>query len=208
MNSTVNYYNTYAQEYTSSTIQVPVTDLVVNFCTKLELGSHILDVGCGSGRDSLYFLEQGFKVTALDNSQELAKLASKKIGQEVIVSEIQNINWVEQFDAVWAMASLLHLKKSDLPLALDKCSQALKTNGTFFAAFKIGHGEQYDEKGRLFSYYQPEELQNILEATGNFNNIKLIINHDSMGREVNWVSIMANRTPSLNNNILLKKNKI
>lgn len=38
--------------------------------------AHIIDLGCGSGRDSKAFINKGYKVTAVDGSKELAKIAS------------------------------------------------------------------------------------------------------------------------------------
>lgn len=32
----------------------------------VEPGGHILDVGCGSGRDAKYFIDKGYQVTAFD----------------------------------------------------------------------------------------------------------------------------------------------
>ena len=35
--------------------------------------SYFLDLGCGTGRDSLFMLKRGFKVTAVDKSTEKIK---------------------------------------------------------------------------------------------------------------------------------------
>ena len=45
-------------------------------------GASILDLGCGSGRDSLYFLEKGYIVTSVDASEEMVRLSSELTGQE------------------------------------------------------------------------------------------------------------------------------
>ncbi len=44
-----------------------------------EHGSRILEVGCGTGTDALFFAEHGYRVVALDPSSEMVAAASEKI---------------------------------------------------------------------------------------------------------------------------------
>jgi SAM-dependent methyltransferase len=199
-NSTINYYDLNAQKYAESTINVKISESLEMFCKNLPEKARVLDVGCGSGRDSLYFKSKGFNVTAIDASAELAKFASKQIGQEVLIRDVKDLGFKNEFDAVWCMASLLHLKKDELPLAIKNCIQSLKVEepGFFFASFKIGNGSGYDENGRFFSYYQKEELKEILENTQYFEKIQFQENEDKLGRnEVSWISFVAQKKPNL-----------
>jgi len=200
-NSTINYYDLNAKKYLDSTINIKVSEELENFCLNLKPGAKILDVGCGSGRDSLHFIQNGFNVVSIDASSELAKLASEQIKQQVIVKKIEDLDFKNEFDAVWCMASLLHLKKEALPLAINNCIKALKSEseGLFFASFKNGNGSAYDENGRFFSYYQQEELKEILEQTQCFKNIEFTSNKDKLGRnDVNWISFIAQKKYDLN----------
>lgn len=56
-------------------------------------GARVLDFGCGSGRDTKYFIEQGYHVEAIDGSEELCKRASELAGIEVktFIFKILNI---------------------------------------------------------------------------------------------------------------------
>jgi SAM-dependent methyltransferase len=56
--------------------------------------------GCGSGRDSLYFLNKGYRVTAIDASKELSKLDSKLIKQPVLNISYQEIDFENEFDRI------------------------------------------------------------------------------------------------------------
>ena len=76
-NNTLGYYDNHADEFYKSTVNVEFTIMQKHFLSKLKVGSHILDFGCGSGRDTKYFLEQGYSVEAIDGSAQLCKLASK-----------------------------------------------------------------------------------------------------------------------------------
>ncbi len=206
-NSTINYYNLNAQKYFDSTFDKQAITLLKDFCSDLPKNSTILDVGCGSGRDSLYFIEQGFKVIAIDASADLAQLASQKIGQKVIVTKVQDLNIQHKVDAVWAMASLLHLPKNELPIAIHKCLTALKPNqpGKFMCSLKLGEGQSYDENGRFFSYYKPEEIKDILTTTGWFEHLTITVTGDNLGRDTQWINAIGTVNIQLQN--ILKKSK-
>lgn len=81
--TTLDYYNKNAKKFISGTISVDFGIVQNRFLDKLHPGAEILDYGCGSGRDTKYFLEQGCKVTAIDGSQKLCKLASEYTGIQV-----------------------------------------------------------------------------------------------------------------------------
>ncbi|NJN00325.1 MAG: methyltransferase domain-containing protein [Aquincola sp.] len=70
---------------TGKVFGVDMTPIHQRFLARLESGAHILDAGCGSGRDAKAFAEAGFRVTAFDASAELARLASTYCGFEVAV---------------------------------------------------------------------------------------------------------------------------
>jgi 2-polyprenyl-3-methyl-5-hydroxy-6-metoxy-1,4-benzoquinol methylase len=67
------------------TLSASISDLYREFLPLVPTGGKILDAGCGSGRDSVYFKQQGFSVTAFDASSEAAQIASRAIGQPVNV---------------------------------------------------------------------------------------------------------------------------
>lgn len=76
-NQTLNYYNANARDFVQGTVGVDFHITQDRFLAQLEKGASILDFGCGSGRDTKYFLERGFAVEATDGSAELCKLASE-----------------------------------------------------------------------------------------------------------------------------------
>ena len=60
----------------------------------------MLDFGCGSGRDTKYFLEYGYRVDAIDGSAELCKAASKFTGIEVRQILFQELQEKEKYDGI------------------------------------------------------------------------------------------------------------
>ena len=66
MDSTLKYYNQNADQFVQGTLSVDFKQTQDIFRTKLPAGAYILDFGCGSGRDTKYFLENGYQVDTTD----------------------------------------------------------------------------------------------------------------------------------------------
>lgn len=131
MNTTIDYYNNNAQEYYKKTINLDISESISFFIKELEKNNKkkfkVLDLGAGSGRDSLFFLKQGYVVVALEPSIELAKIIKKNVGCEVWNIFAQDMTFNNKFDGIYASASLLHIDKKDMPKVLTnikKCSKA------------------------------------------------------------------------------------
>ena len=149
-NNTLGYYDSHADKFYKSTVNIEFTTMQEKFLTKLEKGSNILDFGCGSGRDTKYFFEQGYNVEAIDGSAELCKLASEYTGIKVRNIFFQNLSEVDKYDGIWACSSILHLPVGELDEVMKKMVIALKKNGIIYTSFKYGTfaGER---NGRYFT---------------------------------------------------------
>jgi len=159
---TINYYNNNAASYSQNTAFLDVSSLYKHFEKFLPVKARILDAGCGSGRDSLYFLKSGYDVIAFDASQEMVKIASELTGLKVLQLYFLDINFQEEFDGIWACASILHVSRNFIDLVFDKLSGALKINGVLYASFKYGKNEEF-RNGRLFNDYNNEDFEKLLE---------------------------------------------
>ncbi len=137
-NNTLGYYNNHADEFYKNTVDVEFVAMQNRFLAKLKRGSHILDFGCGSGRDTKYFLEQGYEVEAVDGSNELCKLASEYTGIEVKKMLFQELAETDMYDGIWACSSILHLSKDELTDVMRKMVTALKEQGIIYTSFKYG----------------------------------------------------------------------
>ncbi|MGM0418972.1 MAG: class I SAM-dependent methyltransferase [Thermodesulfobacteriota bacterium] len=162
---TVEFYNKNAEKFAHSTINIDMNIIYQVFLPYLIQGSHILDAGCGSGRDIKFFLEKGFKVTALDASYELAKIAEKFTGIDVQVCNFENFKTEIFFDAIWACSSLLHVPAKDLNLVFNNLSACLKNNGYFYCSFKYGD-EEFKKNGRHFTNATEKKLKLFIKDTG------------------------------------------
>ena len=150
MSSTIDYYNKYAKEFSDSTRDVAFTDIQERFLSMLPPGADILDFGCGSGRDTKYFLERGFRVDAIDGSEELCRLASDYTGISVKHEYFEDLCEVEKYDGIWACSSILHLPKTTLMDVFCRMVRALKDHGVIYTSFKYGTFEG-ERNGRYFT---------------------------------------------------------
>ncbi len=132
----MDYYENNAEDFVESTLLVDMLPLYQHFLPLLPEQAHILDAGCGSGRDARYFIEQGCEITAFDASTRIAALAEDVIGQAVYVERLQDIQYNNQFDGIWACASLLHVPAMELVDVFRRLSYALKPNGLIYCSFK------------------------------------------------------------------------
>ena len=160
-NTTLGYYDNHADEFYKSTVNVEFASMQQHFLNKLKKGSYILDFGCGSGRDTKYFLEKGYNVDAVDGSKELCKLASEYTGIEVNKMFFQELTEVEKYDGIWACSSILHLSIDELAEVMRKMVVALKEHGIIYTSFKYGTfaGER---NGRFFTDMTEETFADFL----------------------------------------------
>jgi SAM-dependent methyltransferase len=171
MIKTLKYYEENAKEFIASTLSVDMHEIQDEFLSFLTPGDLILDYGCGSGRDSKYFLEKGFKVESFDGCKTFCDIASKLTG--IVVKNITFSNFSEEqnYDGIWACSSLLHAQKKELPYLLKRIEAALKKNGIFYCSFKKGDFEG-GRNGRYFSDFTKEELANLIKNSTNLSEVK------------------------------------
>ena len=193
--NTLDYYNKNSEEYFNSTLNVDMTNTYKPFLKLVPKDGKILDLGCGSGRDSMNFMKLGYEVTAVDGAKELAKKASALLGKEVIVSTFEELELKEKFHGIWACASLLHIKKEDLKIVLNNLYNNLEDNGVFYMSFKYGEKEYVDDKNRYFNCFTDESIISFINENTKYNILDLYITEDKLGRvnEVKWVNLICNK---------------
>lgn len=162
MEKTLSYYNENAEAFNQNTKNVDFRSTQDRFLKKLPNTSMILDFGCGSGRDTKYFLSQGHRVTATDGSEELCRIAGEYTGIPVKYMLFQDLNEENAYDAIWACSSILHLPYQELKSVLEKMARALKKNGIVYTSFKYGTFEG-ERGGRYFTDMTEERFETLLK---------------------------------------------
>ena len=194
MGNTIDYYNENAKKFIDGTVAVDFKHIQDTFLDLLPEHATILDFGCGSGRDTKYFLEQGCMIDAMDGSLELSKAASKYTGINVKHMLFQELNEKEKYDGIWACASILHVKKEELPEIIRKMSMAAKANGIIYLSFKYGDFEG-ERNGRYFTDMTEESMAKLLVDFPEFTVEKQWITGDvRVGRgDERWLNMILRK---------------
>lgn len=194
MTKTLSYYNKNAKQFSDGTREVDFKSVQDNFLKYLTPGDKILDFGCGSGRDSKAFIDAGYQVVAIDGSEELAKLASEYIGQEVRCQRFEELDEKEEYDGIWACASILHLEYETLVEVLRKMERALKPEGYLYTSFKYGKEDVFRD-GRHFTNMTEERVNNMLEELNLFSLVDMKIGGDCRKdrEEELWINLILKK---------------
>lgn len=163
-----NYYDINAKEYIENTINCDMSFHYQKFLKYLPKNGKILDVGFGSGRDMIYFKSLGYVVEGIDTSVEFVKNI-KEQGFNVKLESACELNSENEYDGIWACASLLHIKREELEQAIVKCINALKENGVLYCSFKYGDKE-VEIDNRYFNYIN----EDIIIEIANKNNLNIV----------------------------------
>lgn len=192
---TISYYNKNSADFVTTTQSVDFHEVREVFLSYLSHNeAHILDFGCGSGRDAKAFMEMGYLVTAVDGSEEICKAASEYLGTSVRCMLFQELNEENIYNGIWACASILHLPKQELPDVICKMRDALKKDGVVYTSFKYGDFEG-ERNGRYFTYFTEESFRELLSQIPGLQTEKLWITGDvreGRGDEC-WLNVILRR---------------
>lgn len=194
LTKTVDYYNLNAKDFMLETISIYFEMIQKRFINLLPRDAFILDFGCGSGRDTKYFLTQGYRVEAIDGSIELCNLASQFTGIEVKNMLFQELDEIDKYNGIWACSSILHLPQDELVYVMKRMVKALKDNGIIYTSFKYGNFEG-ERNGRYFTDMTEDSFTKFLRQIKNvIIEDKWITTDTRPGRgEEKWLNLILRK---------------
>ena len=187
-NQTIQYYKDNVKNYVKQTVNADMGASYTTFLAHIPQGGRILDVGFGSGRDLAYFTAQGYSALGIDLVEEFV-LRAQKEGLSAEVGDFHDLPFKEEFEGIWACASLLH--SDNLPLAFENLSRALKMDGVVYLSMKYGKGKAME--GERFYHYIDEELLNSLAKNAGLMVEKVTKTEDTLGRTQVWLNAILRK---------------
>lgn len=127
--------------------------------------TRLLEIGAGPGRDSLFFQQQGFQVTAVDLSPEMVRLCQEK-GLQAQVMDFRELDFrPRSFEAVFSLNSLLHVPRRQLPGVLKGIWRVLAPGGLLYWGQYGGYqfdgiwDEDQSDPQRYFRFERDDQIQ-------------------------------------------------
>lgn len=189
---TISVYNSQVEEYAELVSDFYESADLKAFTNRVSTKGYILDLGCGPGTASAYFLQQGFQVDAVDASVEMVRIAKSQLGVVARCAEFSDITSANVYDGIWANFSLLHASHDDFPTILAALYRSMKSKGIFHIGMKLGEGAGRDHLGRFYSYYSQDGLQAHLESAGfAVDDIKLGEGRGLAGTVDPWIVVLS-----------------
>lgn len=186
----IDYYNKQADQFIQSTLKVDMETLYESFLAELPKNGRILDIGCGSGRDTLAFKNMGYQVEAIDYSKALVERATQLTGAPVKQQSFYEIEAHEEYDGIWACASLLHCERSMLPDILKRLHTALCRRGVCHMSFKYGTTDRVKD-GRAFTDLNEDQAKELLGQLNGVTVVKQWVTVDKRpDRDQEWLNIL------------------
>ena len=190
---TIAYYNEHAEDFAAYTFSVDMESLYQPFLENLSPTARILDLGCGSGRDSLAFKNKGYQVDAMDYSEALVKKATELTGIPVRQQSFYELEDVEIYDGIWACASLLHCERERLPEVIGRMLRSLKPSGVIYMSFKYGDSDR-EKDGRYFTDLNEQQAESILQQVVPHTLLKLWLTVDQRpDRQEKWLNLLIQK---------------
>lgn len=141
-------------------------DMGIQLCGTKE-NVKAVEIGCGDGRDAAEIVPRVSSYVGVDPSEGLLEIARKRLPDTTFVkADALSYDYPKNIDVIYAFASLLHINKSDMKLALEKASKCLRSGGIYYISLKereeyteeVKH-DQYGE--RMFYYYSPSIISDL-----------------------------------------------
>jgi len=191
---TIETYEALAEDFTREHSDINEIKPVADYFIRNLKGRKVLDIGCGPGRDSKYFSENGLDVTGIDATANFIKIASKNAPRaKFIKMDMRSLDFPENsFDGIWACASFLHIPKAEAEKTLLGFRRILRPEGLLYVSVKQGteekvlEKEEYRGRTKFFAFYTEAEFKELIVSCG-FKIQTVVIDKKSD----TWINVFA-----------------
>ena len=192
MNSTIEYYNNNADQYYWSSVGIDVDANRKRFAAHLPAEAYVIDMGCGSGRDVMFFCDMGHRAFGIDASKELVKLAKERLEVKASAGDMSSWTGDEPYDGIWCCASLYHLNDEECRRFFTNLNRNLKPGGVLYFSVKTGICTGTAEDGRYFRNFTEDDIRELVSLTEGLQIIDQWHTTDPEGRgDSKWLNVIA-----------------
>lgn len=192
---TLGYYNGKSEQFWQGTKDHDVTQNIEALLNSIQSEGpfHILDFGCGPGRDLVSFTKLGHKATGLDGCEKFVAMAKENSKCDVLHQNFIDLSLSENtYDGIFANASLFHVPASELERVLNELSKSLKPGGILFTSNPRGDGEGWS--GDRWCHYMEIEVYKSFLDKANFEVVDHYYRPDSKPMEERpWLATVAKK---------------
>lgn len=202
MNRTLDFYDANATSVAATYEQVEFTEVLRSLIPHIPETGRLLEIGAGSGRDAVFWLNQGYDVTAIDGSKSMVEEAFTRhppligrLTRHVLPAVLPFPD--HSFDIVVSMAMIMHLAPSDLPPVFSDIARVLAEGGIY--AYSVNTARSgldasgRDHRGRYFTCLPAAEWAVLHEAAG-LETVQQRENADVTGRAgIRWVTFVTRK---------------
>jgi SAM-dependent methyltransferase len=190
----------WARDHERDTWWVECTE---RFASLLPPGARVLDAGCGSGQKARFFEDRGAHVIGIDFSEKLLEIARQTSpASDFRLLDLRDIRTLsEDFEGVFAQASLLHIPKAEIATVIKGMVSRLVPGGLLYIAVKAQRPGRPEEEivaehdygyayERFFSYSTLDEMRAHVERLG------LSIVHAEASQSAlkgDWIQVIARK---------------
>ncbi|WLH01544.1 class I SAM-dependent methyltransferase [Pseudomonas beijingensis] len=167
--TTLGHYNAVAESFREGTRDHDVSQNIDALLRHIQGQAplHILDFGCGPGRDLRTFTAMGHVAVGLDGSAEFARMARQDSGCEVWQQDFLELDLpAERFDGIFANAVLFHVPVQELPRVLKQLHTTLKPGGVLFSSNPRGENQEGWNGQRFGAYHDLAAWRTLLGEAG------------------------------------------
>lgn len=196
-------YNRIAQAYArlEGEIDWPRMRWLQKLVNRLEPGSSILDLGCGSGVPADVEIAKQHRVTGVDVSQTQIDLARRNVPTGCFLhGDAATVEFAaDSFDAVISFYALEHIPRNEHATILRRIYKWLRAEG--FLLIGMEAGEYDDVIGEwlgvpmFFSCFDPETMKHLIDEAG-FGLLESAVEVQAEGsHEVPYLWLLARKRP-------------
>lgn len=132
--------NMWADEWYKNETMLPLLKKVKE---TLSTNTKVLDLGCNCGYETRRMKEIGLNPVGLDFSEKSIELAKEKNPNIKFVCDnmLNDLTYLGKFDAVVAIASIIHISVDNLELCFNRIYEILKDEGYLFMVMRAEEGK-------------------------------------------------------------------